>query len=271
MVMEWNKWFLTAFTILVALAPSAGWAGPIDIGLEFIGITTQVIGNPTNNFASVNGTPGAIGKSFSGSASSVDSALALTFGLGPYDARSSASSVSWNARFKTNQPDLAIEVVLLFQDYGFARSSGWAYANGNTSVTLSLNGVPQLSDHQGSSCNTSLPILDCGNVSGNENEADITLVFKGDLSVGQIIDISGFLSTDASATAGPFCGTLSTPFSCLALGFGSSNAQFTITATAIPGPPNLLLFGTGFLLIGLVLLGATKTWSAPQCPRQMGV
>ena len=240
-----KTWFISAFVFLVALAPSTGRAAPIlDIGLQYKGLTESVVGDATNNFVTPPASIGAIGKSFSGSAQSSDGIVAAVIGTGPYSSVSTASSVSWTALFRVNQPDLTVEVILSFVESGLAFSTGWAYGSENTSVTLSLNGVQQLVDTSlGTSCNTA--ISDCQNVSANSDRADIIL---SHLIVGEMIDISGYLSAGGSGTAGRLClpDTI-----CLGGGGGTATADFSVDA--IPEPPVLPLFGAGLLLVGIAL------------------
>jgi hypothetical protein len=189
--------------------------------------------------------PGDFGGSFSGDAHSVVAVPALVVGWGQYQSNALAASVAWDARFKVNQPGLRYEINLGFNDYGAAATDGYAYASGQSSVDLRLNGVSQLTDSQRASCNTVL--LECESVSPNQGSISIILDY---LVVGQVIDISGFLSTDTHATAGPICGSPTSITSCFGLGLASSGATFSIRA--ISEPPYLPLLGTTLLLAVLV-------------------
>lgn len=242
-----KKWSLSGFVFLAALAPGPSHAGPIlEIGLEFVSFTTQISGDPANNYVTVSAPAGSIGQSFSGTAHASGAALAMVLGFGGYDDDSGAWSVSWTARFKVNQPGIKVDIGLSFVDTGWAVSSGWAKSAESTSVSVSVNGVQRLSDHQSSSCNTIS--LDCENSSGNASATQITL---DKLFVGQLIDISGSLYAAASASAGPFCGSPASFRSCLGMGFGQSTASFTITA--IPEPSSAMLAGAGLIVVGLML------------------
>jgi hypothetical protein len=242
-----KKWLLSAIVLVAAWAPGASRAGPIvEIGLEFVSFTTQISGDPTNNYVTASAPAGSIGQSFSGTARASGASLAMVLGFGGYDDDSGAWSVNWNARFRVNQPGIKVDIGLSFLDSGWAVSSGWAKSAESTSVSVSVNGVQRLSDHQSSSCNTIS--LDCEDASGNASATQITL---DKLFVGQLIDISGSLSAAASTSAGPFCGSPANFRSCLGLGFGQSTASFTITA--IPEPSSATLAGAGLLVAGVML------------------
>lgn len=242
-----KKWLLSAVVFLAAWVPGASRAGPIvEIGLEFVSFTTQISGDPTNNYVTVSAPAGTIGESFSGTAHASGASLAMVMGFGGYDDDSGAWSVNWNARFRVNQPGIKVDIALLFEDFGWTVSSGWAKSAESTSVIVSVDGVQRLSDHQSSSCNTIS--LDCEHASGNASATQITL---DKLFVGRLIDISGSLSAAASASAGPLCGSPANFRSCLGLGFGQSHATFTITA--IPEPSSAMLAGAGLIVAGLML------------------
>lgn len=242
-----KKCLLKGLFALVVLLPATSRAGPIvEIGLEFVSFTTQISGDPANNYVTVSAPTSSLGESFSGTAHASGAALALVAGFGGYDSDSGSWSASWNARFRVNQPGIRVSIDLSFLDSGWAVSSGWAKSDESTSASLSVNAIQRLSDHQSSSCNTFS--LDCEHVSGGGNATQIVL---DKLFVGQLIDISGIVSAAASAGAGPTCGSPASIRSCLGMGFGQSTAWFTITA--IPEPSSAMLAGAGLVAAGAML------------------
>jgi hypothetical protein len=242
-----KKCFLKGLFVLVVLLPATSRAGPIvEIGLEFVGFTTQIAGDPANNYVTVSAPVGSLGESFSGTAHAAGAALAMVLGFGGYDSDSGSWSATWNARFRVNQPGIKVAIDLSFLDSGWTVSSGWAKSDESTSASVSVNAIPRLSDHQSSSCNTFS--LDCEHASGGGNAMQIVL---DRLFVGQLIDISGAVSAAASASAGPACGSPASMRTCLGMGFGQSTASFTITA--IPEPSSATLAGAGLLAAGAML------------------
>lgn len=244
-----KKWLLLAFMFPVALSPSVSRAGPIlDQALEVKGVTTTqsspgCTGCSGVNFAS---SIGDIGQSFSGDAFSHSTAISFA-GIGQLEGPSVSfsSSATWDISFRVNQPGLNFEVIFSFGYGGASYSQFDAAGQGNGFINLSLNGVTQLNDQRGSSCNTT--VLICDNTNGNGNQGTLDIILKN-LVVGSIIDIGGALSSNASASSGP---CLSNVFCSEGLGVGVATTTFSVAA--IPEPPILPLFGTGLLLVAFAL------------------